>query len=123
MGMGGGGVFLAGFLLLLISSVEDGLALICFGRVFERCLVTSSSVAADDLDKSAMLSSTLTLRYRLLDAAGTLDCRVPSRNQAKDECICTVRVEQSDSPINYKLTTYVFMIMTRLQVTMIQGRH
>lgn len=75
VGIGGGGVFLAAFFLPLTPSVDGLCVPILFGSVFDRCLASGSR---DDLVRSAMSSSTLTLLYRLLDAVGTLDCRVPS---------------------------------------------
>ena len=75
VGIGGGGVFLAAFLLPLTPSVTGR----CMpGSVFDRCLASAST---DDLLRSAMSSSALTLLYRLLDAVGTLDCRVSSSKQ------------------------------------------
>ena len=80
-GIGGGGVFLAGFFLSLTPSTEGCLVPSCLGRVFERGLVINSSEAADDLESNAVSSSTLTLLYRLLDP---VDCRVPGMNRNKN---------------------------------------
>lgn len=62
VGMGGGGVFLAGFFLLPTPSTEGCFAPNCLGRVFDRGLITVPSDVADDLERSAVLSSTLMLR-------------------------------------------------------------